>query len=205
MIYWRSRELSKRGAKVIGLGLTLALIAALIVYFVGIYNGLVGLRENIKVAWANIDVLLKQRHDELPKLIETCKRYMQFEQETLEKVMRARASVDQASAAGNVAAVGAAEQQLRSGMTRLFAVAESYPELKSDATFKQLQGRITALEESIADRRELYNDQVNLNNIRVKVFPDVLIAQQFGFRPAQLLEFTEEEKRDVDVAALFRA
>jgi LemA protein len=190
---------------VIGLAITLALIAALIVYGIGIYNGLVGLRENIKVAWANIDVLLKQRHDELPKLIETCKRYMQFEQETLEKVMRARATVNQASASGNVAAVGAAEQQLRSGVTRLFAVAESYPELKSDQTFKQLQGRITSLEESIADRRELYNDQVNLNNIRVKVFPDVLIAQQFGFRSAQLLEFSQEEKRDVDTGALFRA
>jgi LemA protein len=183
----------------------LALLAALAVFVVGIYNGLVGLRENIKVAWANIDVLLKQRHDELPKLIETCKRYMQFEQETLEKVMRARASVSQASASGNVAAVGAAEQQLRSGMTRLFAVAESYPNLKSDETFKQLQVRITTLEESIADRRELYNDQVNLNNIRVKVFPDVLIAQQFGFVPAHLLEFADEEERDIDMAALFRA
>jgi LemA protein len=190
---------------VIGLVIALALIAALIVYCIGIYNGLVGLRENIKVAWANIDVLLKQRHDELPKLIETCKRYMQFEQETLEKVMRARATVNQASASGNVAAVGAAEQQLRSGVTRLFAVAESYPELKSDQTFKQLQGRITSLEESIADRRELYNDQVNLNNIRVKVFPDVLIALKFGFQPAQLLEFSQEEKRDVDTGALFRA
>jgi LemA protein len=189
---------------VIGLVIILALIVALSVYCVGIYNGLVGLRENIKVAWANIDVLLKQRHDELPKLIDTCKRYMQFEQETLEKVMRARTSVNQASASGNVAAVGAAEQQLRTGMTRLFAVAESYPELKSDQTFKQLQSRITSLEESIADRRELYNDQVNLNNIRVKVFPDVLIAQQFGFRPAQLLEFSQEEKSDVDTGALFR-
>lgn len=189
---------------VIGLVIILALVVALIVYGVGIYNGLVGLRENIKVAWANIDVLLKQRHDELPKLIDTCKRYMQFEQETLEKVMRARASVNQASTTGNVAAVGAAEQQLRSGMTRLFAVAESYPELKSDQTFKQLQSRITSLEESIADRRELYNEQVNLNNIRVKVFPDVLIALKCGFRPAQLLEFSQEEKSDVDTGALFR-
>jgi LemA protein len=188
----------------IGLVAAIALIVALLVYLVGIYNGLVCLRENIKVAWANLDVLLKQRHDELPKLIETCKRYMQFEQETLEKVMRARASVSQASASGDVAAVGAAEQQLRSNVTRLFAVAESYPQLKSDETFKQLQSRITALEESIADRRELYNDQVNLNNIRVKVFPDVMIAQQCGFRSAQLLEFTQEEKSDVDVGALFR-
>jgi len=159
---------------VIGLIVILALSLVLIVYLVGIYNGLVGLRENVKVAWANIDVLLKQRHDELPKLVETCKRYMQFEQETLEKVMRARASVSQASTSGNVAAVGAAEQQLRAGVGRLFAVAENYPQLKSDETFKQLQNRIIALEESIADRRELYNDQVNLNNIRVKVFPDVI-------------------------------
>jgi LemA protein len=188
---------------VIGLVVILALSLALIVYLVGIYNGLVGLRENIKVAWANIDVLLKQRHDELPKLVETCKRYMQFEQETLEKVMRARTSVSQASTSGNVAAVGAAEQQLRAGVGRLFAVAENYPQLKSDETFKQLQGRIIALEESIADRRELYNDQVNLNNIRVKVFPDVVIAQKFGFGAAQLLEFTDDEKRDVNVSALF--
>ncbi|HEY4969640.1 MAG TPA: LemA family protein [Steroidobacteraceae bacterium] len=187
----------------IGLVVILALTVVLIAYVAGIYNGLVNLRENVKVAWANIDVLLKQRHDELPKLVETCKRYMQFEQDTLEKVMRARASVSQASTSGNVAAVGAAEQQLRVGVGRLFAVAENYPQLKTDETFKQLQGRITALEESIADRRELYNDQVNLNNIRVKVFPDVMIAQRFGFLPAQLLEFTGEEKRDVDVGALF--
>jgi LemA protein len=188
---------------VIGLVVFLALFVVLIAYVAGIYNGLVNLRENVKVAWANIDVLLKQRHDELPKLVETCKRYMQFEQDTLEKVMRARASVSQASDSGNVAAVGAAEQQLRAGVGRLFAVAENYPQLKTDETFKQLQGRITALEESIADRRELYNDQVNLNNIRVNVFPDVMIAQRFGFLPAHLLEFTSEEKRDVDVGALF--
>jgi LemA protein len=188
---------------VIGLVVILALTVALIAYFVGIYNGLVGLRENVKVAWANIDVLLKQRHDELPKLVETCKRYMQFEQDTLEKVMRARNSVSQASSSGNIAAVGAAEQQLRAGVGRLFAVAENYPQLKTDETFKQLQGRITSLEESIADRRELYNDQVNLNNIRVKVFPDVMIAQRFGFLQAHLLEFSDEEKRDVDVHALF--
>src|SRR5260370_37134680 len=191
------------GATVIGLVVILALSLALIVYLVGIYNGLVSLRENVKVAWANIDVLLKQRHDELPKLVETCKRYMQFEQETLEKVMRARASVSLASTSGNVAAVGAAEQQLRAGVVRLFAVAENYPQLKTDETFKQLQGRITALEEAIADRRELYNDQVNLNNIRVKVFPDVVIAQNFGFAPAHLLEFSAADKADVNVGALF--
>lgn len=204
MIYFERRQLPN-GCPLIELVVLLAAVLALIVYLTGIYNGLVNLRENIKVSWANLDVLLKQRHDELPKLVETCKRYMQFEQDTLEKVMRARASVSQASQSGDVAAVGAAEQQLRAGMTRLFAVAENYPQLKSDETFKQLQSRITALEESIADRRELYNDQVNLNNIRVGTFPDALIARRFGFLPAQLLNFSSEEKADVDLGALFRA
>ncbi len=183
----------------------LALFVVLTLYVFGIYNGLVSLRENVKVSWSNIDVLLKQRHDEIPKLVDTCKRYMQFEQETLEKVMRARASVSAASATGDVAALGAAEQQLRIGTSRLFAVAENYPQLKSNETFQQLQTRITSLEESIADRRELYNEQVNLNNIRVQVFPDALIAGWFGFKPAHLLQFDEGEKRDVDVGALFRA
>jgi LemA protein len=187
----------------IGFVIVLALAGVGVVYFIGIYNSLVRLREGVKVAWANIDVLLKQRHDELPKLVDACKRYMQYESETLEKVMRARSAVLQASGSGNVAAVGAAEQQLRTGVGQLFALAENYPQLKSDETFRHLQTRITGLEESIADRREFYNDQVNLNNIRVKVFPDVLIAGMFNFSAAQLLEFSTDEKRDVNVGALF--
>jgi LemA protein len=119
--------------------------------------------------------------------------------------MRARTAIGQASASSDVAAVGAAEPQLRSGVTRLFAVAENYPELKSDASFQRLQSRITSLEEALADRRELYNEQVNLNNIRIDVFPDVLIARNFGFARAHLLDFLPEEKRDVDVGALFHA
>ncbi|HEX3847570.1 MAG TPA: LemA family protein [Steroidobacteraceae bacterium] len=181
----------------------LVLCVIVTMYSIGIYNQLVALRENVKVAWANIDVLLKQRHDELPKLIDTCKRYMQYEQETLEKVMRARASVSAASSSGDIAAVGAAERQLRAGVGRLFAVAENYPQLKADENFRQLQARITTLEESIADRRELYNEQVNVNNIRVNTVPDAVIARRFGFAPAHLLEFSEPEKRDVDVGVLF--
>jgi LemA protein len=182
----------------------LAIVVVLVVYFIGIYNNLVSIRERVKQAWANIDVLLKQRHDELPKLIETCKQYMQYEQETLEKVMRARTAVFAASAGGNVAAVGAAEQQLRGDVGRLFAVAENYPELKANDSFKQLQARISGLEDAIADRRELYNDQVNINNTRIDQFPDVLIARRYGFGPKPLLEFTAEEKADVDVGALFK-
>ena len=182
----------------------LAAAAVLVVYLVGIYNSLVALRERVKQCWANIDVLLKQRHDELPKLIETCKQYMQYEQETLDKVMRARAAVFTASAGGNVAAVGVAEQQLRGDIGRLFAVAENYPQLKTDESFRQLQTRITSLEEAIADRRELYNDQVNINNTRIDQFPDVLIARRYGFSAKPLLEFAAAEKTDVDVGAIFR-
>lgn len=182
----------------------LAIVVVLVVYFIGIYNNLVSIRERVKQCWANIDVLLKQRHDELPKLIETCKQYMQYEQETLEKVMRARAAVSQASSGGDVAAVGAAEQQLRAGVTRLFAVAENYPQLKADESFRMLQSRISGLEESIADRRELYNEAVQINNTRIAQFPDVLIANRYGFTAKAPLEFQADEKTDIDVGAQFR-
>jgi LemA protein len=181
----------------------LAILAVVAVYGIGIYNGLVKLREAVKQAWSNIDVLLVQRHDELPKLVETCKQYMQYEQETLERVMKARASVFQAAGRGDVAAVGAAESALRAGLGQLFAVVENYPQLKADESFRHLQARITQLEESIADRRELYNASVNLNNVRVHQFPDLVVARMFGFTTAELLEFTEEQTRDVDMKALF--
>jgi LemA protein len=183
--------------------LLLALLFVAAVYGVRIYNGLVALRENVRKAWSNIDVLLTQRHDELPKLVETCKRYMAYEQETLERVMHARSAVFRAQGSGDVAALGAAEQQLRDGLGRLFAVAENYPDLKADQSFRHLQGRITELENAIADRRELYNEAVNLNNIRIQTFPDLIVARMFEFRPSSLLEFTEEQKRDVDVGKLF--
>jgi LemA protein len=182
----------------------LAAAVVIVVYLVGIYNSLVAVRERVKQAWANIDVLLKQRHDELPKLIETCKQYMHYEQETLEKVMRARTAVYAASSGGSVAALGAAEQQLRGDLGRLFAVAENYPQLKTDESFRQLQQRITGLEEAIADRRELYNDEANINNTRIDQFPDVLIARRYAFTAKPLLEFAAAEKTDVDVGAMFK-
>lgn len=183
--------------------LFLALLVVALTYFVRIFNGLVTLRENVRKAWANIEVLLTQRHDELPKLVETCKRYMAYEQETLERVMQARAAVFKAQGARDVASLGAAEGQLRQGLGRLFALAENYPELKADQGFAHLRTRISELEESIADRRELYNDGVNLYNIRQQTFPDLIVARMFDFKPSALLEFSEEQKRDVDVGKLF--
>jgi len=183
--------------------LVLGAIVLTAIYAVTIYNGLVNLKHAVSKAWSNIDVLLKQRHDELPKLVETCKQYMQYEQETLERVMQARSAVSAARQQGDMGALGAAEGQLRLGLGNLFAVAEAYPDLKANETFLHLQSRITGLENSIADRRELYNDFVNSNNVRIEQFPDVIIANMFNFKAAELLEFSEQEKQDVDMKSLF--
>ena len=187
--------------------LSIVLIVALVLlvlYGIIIYNRLVNLKHNAGMSWSNIDVLLKQRHDELPKLVETCKQYMRYEQDTLEAVMRARKGVADAQQRGDVPALGAAESQLRLGLGQLFAVAEAYPELRANDNFRHLESRITGLENAIADRREFYNDSVNLNNVRIEQFPDMLIARFFNFGPFRLLEFSEPEKRDVDLASLFR-
>lgn len=181
----------------------LAVIVGLLLYVVMIYNNLVRLKHNVSRAWSNIDVLLKQRHDELPKLIETCKQYMKHEREVLENVTRARAAVAQARESGDVGALGAAETQMRIGLGNLFAVAENYPDLKANENFSFLQTRISQLETQISDRREFYNDSVNINNIRIEQFPDNIIATIFRFGERELLKFDEAEIKDVDVAKLF--
>lgn len=182
----------------------LAVVVAGLVYLVLAYNSLVQIKHNLSKAWANIDVLLKQRHDELPKLVETCKQYMNFEQDTLQRVVDARSKVFSASESRDVGALGAAESGLRASVGRLFAVAEQYPELKTNQTFLQLQSRITALENAIADRREFYNESVNINNVRIEQFPDFIIAGMFAFKEAQLLQFSAAEKADVEVKELFK-
>jgi len=182
----------------------LAVIAVVFAYFIMTYNGLVLVKNNVAKAWANIDVLLKQRHDELPKLIDTCKEYMQYEQETLEKVIKARSGVADARESQNMTALGKAEGALRAGLGSLFALAESYPELKASENFLHLQSRITGLENAIADRREFYNDSANINNVRIEQFPDLIIARLFNFGSAELLRFDAAELEDVDIAQRFK-
>ncbi|RHW19717.1 LemA family protein [Pseudomonas jilinensis] len=185
---------------------TWAIIAVLVVaglYAIVLYNQLVSIKHAVSQAWANIDVLLRQRHEELPKLVEACRRYMQHEQETLERVVAARGAVAQARERSDVKGLGQAETVLRAGLGQLFALAENYPELKANESFRHLQERITGLENGIADRRELYNAAVNINNVRIEQFPDVLIARMFSFPSADLLQFSEAEKADVDIWALF--
>lgn len=184
--------------------ITLGLLAVLLAYAVMIYNGLVYLKHNISKSWSNIDVLLAQRHDELPKLVETCRQYMQFEKEALERVMAARSGANIAREKGDVKGVGAAESLMRSGLGSIMATVEAYPELKANESINRLMARITGLENAIADRREFYNEAVNLHNVRIEVFPDLIVARLTGFRPGVLLEFTEEQKKDVDIKALFR-
>lgn len=183
----------------------LGVVALLVIYFIVIYNNLVSIKHNVSKAWANIDVLLKQRHDELPKLVEVCKQYMNYEQETLEQVMKARSAVASAREQSDIGALGPAETQLRMGLGNLFALAEAYPDLKANDNFQHLQQRISGLENAIADRREFYNESVNVNNVRIEQFPDVIVARMFNFTEKQLLEFSEEEKADVNIGALFNS
>ena len=181
----------------------LGIAAVLVIYSISLYNHLVGVKHAVAKAWANIDVLLKQRHDELPKLVEVCKQYKQFEQATLQKVIEARSQVQTARQQQDIPALGQAEGMLRMGLGNLFAVAEAYPELKANEHFMQLQTRITSLENGIADRRELYNESVNINNVQIEVFPSSVIARLFNFGEKPLLEFSAAEKSDVDMKQLF--
>lgn len=185
--------------------ITLGAILIATIYAVLIYNGLVQLKHNVAKAWSNIDVLLKQRHDELPKLIEVCRQYARFEQSTLTRVIDARAQVASARERHDLPALGEAEDSLRAGLSHLFALAEAYPELRTNEHFMQLQTRIAALENAIADRREWYNESANLQNIRIEQFPDLVVARLFRFGSQPLLEFAMNEKRDVDIKALFGA
>ncbi len=180
-------------------------LALAVVYAITLYNSLVNVKNAVSKAWANIDVLLKQRHEELPKLVDTCKQYMQYEQSTLEKVIQARSRVAEARQAHDVGALGLAEGALRSGLGQLFALAESYPELKANEQFLHLQSRISGLENAIADRREFYNESVNINNVAIEQFPGVLVARAFNFKAFELLKFAAAELKDIDIGQRFKA
>lgn len=183
----------------------LVLVIALIGFVIMTYKRLVRLKRNVKVAWSNIEVLQKQRHDELPKLVASCREYMKFEQDTLEKIINARSQVSNAMQAGNMLELGAAESMLNNTIGHLFALTENYPELEANESFSRLQLRIKALENSIADRRRCYNDSVNSNNRVVEEFPTNLIASQFSFTRAELFEVAEEELTNIKLEQLFAA
>ncbi len=179
------------------------LLVLAFLYVISLYNYLIGLKNSVAKNWSNIDVLLKQRNDELYKLIETCKQYRDFERDTLAAIVLARNNAQTAQTQVNMAELGIAENAIRRGLTKLFALAENYPDLKTNQSFLQLQSRISELENSLADRRELYNESVNINNTTLEQFPSNLIARIFRFSSADLLEFSTEEKQDLDINKLF--
>ncbi|PLX79766.1 MAG: LemA family protein [Desulfuromonas sp.] len=179
------------------LAVILFILVVVVLYAIVIYNGFVSMKNNIDKAWSNIDVLLKQRFDELPKLIKVCEGYMQHEQKTLEAVIKARSMVGTARSEHDKMQ---AQNMLTDTLKSLFMVVERYPDLKADKAFRQLGARISELEDQIADRRELYNESVNIYNIRLEQFPDVLIARPFNFTSRELWQIDPAHRADVEVS-----
>jgi LemA protein len=182
----------------------LVIAIALGAWVVGMYNGLVALRQRFKNAFAQIDVQLKRRYDLIPNLVETAKGYLKHERGTLEAVIQAR---NQASAAADVAAAdpsdaGAvkkllgAEAALTSAMGKFFALAEAYPDLKANETMSQLMEELTSTENKVAFARQAYNDSVMHYNTKREQFPSVIIANMFGFKEAELFEIESLEERE---------
>ena len=162
-------------------------------YFLSLYNGLVETKNNVGRAWANVDVLLKQRHDELPKLVKTCETYMQHERAIFDKLSEARAALQSAR---SVTQRAEAENQIGRALGGIMAVAENYPDLKADQGFRALQQRISELENQIADRREYYNDVVTIFNTRLEQIPDSWVAQGMQLQRAELYKVSEQDRED---------
>lgn len=165
-------------------------------YIISIFNGLIRLKNDIKKSWSNIEVLLTQRADELPKLIASVKGYMKHESKTLTELTKARTAFLNAKTMPEKAA---ADNMITGTLKTLFAVSENYPNLKANENFMQLQTRISGIENELADRREFYNDSVNNYNIRIQSFPDLVVARMLAYTEEQMFKATEEGKKDVKV------
>ena len=187
-----------------GFGILLLAILAiiLIVFFLSIiiiYNNFVRLKNNIDKSWANIDVLLKQRSNEIPNLVSTVKGYMKHEKETLESLTKARSFLLKADTLSQKAAADNAITEL---VKTIFAIAENYPDLKAGKNFLELQKRITGLENELSDRREFYNDSVTIYNIRIQSIPDLIVARLMHLKRIDLFKATEKDKKYVNVNLL---
>jgi LemA protein len=173
----------------------IAIIAALIVYAIFTYNGLVGMRQRVNQAYADIDVQLKQRHDLIPNLVETVKGYASHERGTLDAVVQAR---NAALTAQGPAAQAAAEQQLSGALGRLIALGEAYPDLKASANFQQLQNDLSDVENKLAAARRFFNNAVSEFNASIQAFPAVLFAQQMGFTPREFFDVGSDARATLE-------
>ncbi len=180
----------------IGLLVVLGLIVVLIVIVIGIYNSLVRQRNQVKEAWAQVDVQLKRRFDLIPNLMETVKGYMHHERETLEAVTNARAAVATAGATGSIEARAQAEGGLGAALGRLFAVSENYPDLKASQNFLALQEELTSTENKISFARQFYNQSVMQYNNATQMFPGSIIAGMFNFKASKFFELKDEAQRE---------
>jgi len=179
------------------IGIVIVLLVLIFIgYFISIYNSLVRLKNNIEKAWSNIDILLKQRHDELTKLLNTVKDYKDYEKEVLIKVTEARTSFLKAQ---SVQEKAQADNAMTSALKSLFAVAENYPQLKANENFLQFQNRISEIENQISDRREFYNDSVNTFNIRIEQIPYVFIAIFLKYKRKELFKVEESDRKDINI------
>ena len=177
----------------IALYIVLGVLVLLVLVFIGMYNSLVRLRNQVKNAWSQIDVQLKRRHDLIPNLVETAKGYMQHERETFETITKARS---QAMGANNVADASKAEGALGDALSKFLLVVENYPDLKANQNFLALQEELTTTENKIAFSRQGYNDQVLFFNNKIEVFPSNIIAGMFNFAKSDFFEIQTEAERE---------
>jgi len=171
--------------------IVIAVVVLLVLWVVSIYNQLIAVRVNVDKSWSNIEVLEKQRYDEIPRLVKVCEGYMQYERDTLEKVIAARTRYLGAQGPAAKAEAGA---EMAGALKSLFAVAENYPDLKANQNFLQLQQRITALENEIADRREFYNESVTILNTRIEQIPYVFFASVVHCKAREMYKVAEAER-----------
>jgi LemA protein len=169
--------------------IVLAIIVIAVIWAIGVYNGLVSMRQRVNQAFADIDVQLRQRHDLVPNLVETVKGYAAHERGTLDDVVKAR---NAAVAAQGPAQQAAAENQLTGALRQLFALAENYPDLKASANFQQLQAELADLENKIAASRRFFNNAVQEYNTGIQRFPTALFASSFGFAPKNFFDLGED-------------
>ena len=172
----------------------LGIIAFVVIYFVGIYNSLVALRNRVKNAWSQIDVQLKRRHDLIPNLVETAKGYMKHERETLEHITEARS---RAMGANSVGEKAKAEGDLSGALSRFLVVVENYPDLKANTNFLAVQEELTSTENKIAFSRQGYNDSVLFYNNKIQMFPSSVIANTFNFKAEEFFEIEDAGERAV--------
>ncbi len=171
--------------------LIMLLLGIVVVTAISIYNGIVSLRNQVDRAWANIDVILKQRFDEIPQLIQILEQYVQYEKHIIQAVMDARSHYGAAHSSDDKIK---ASQEMSLALKGVFAIGENYPELKSNANFTHIQQRLSSLEDHLADRREVFNEAVTNWNTRIAQFPDVLLTGVLNLSPRDLYQINEKEK-----------